>query len=176
MQFKQMLTLFLLAEILCVFRCVLTKKNNNSSTKMYIRTINGIRYRLSRLELINNQKKEEKVKWLFAWLFLTLVKFKNKDFLCVFPRFVLLNIYCTYMCIFMYQTIDFDAFLNDTFDSLLGCSMIVSFSPFLFLRFCFARNFDTVVSVRNFNNNNNNKKRERIEMIYFFHKYIYRRY
>ena len=78
-----------------------------------------------------------------------------------------------HLCVCMYQTIDFDAFLNDTFDSLLGCSMIVSFSSFLFLRFCFARNFDTVVSVRNFNNNNNNKKRERIEMIYFFHKYIH---
>ena len=131
--------------------------NNNSSTKMYIRTINGIRYRLSRLELINNQKRR-KSKMVICLAFLNfVVKFKNKDFLCVFPRFVLLNIYCTYMCIFMYQTIDFDAFLNDTFDSL-GCSMIVSFSSFLFLRFCFARNFDTVVSVRNFNNNNNNKK------------------
>ena len=32
------------------------------------------------------------------------VKFKNKDFLCVFPRFVLLNIYI-YVCVCIKQSI-----------------------------------------------------------------------
>ena len=78
--------------------------NNNSSTKMYIRTINGIRYRLSRLELINNQKRR-KSKMVICLAFLNfVVKFKNKDFLCVFPRFVLLNIYI-YVCVCIKQSI-----------------------------------------------------------------------